>query len=239
MTESVTGETEQISEGEDNLWGKKVLRAAEVVRKILQWLLAVSIGYLILLKVGLLLFAPVENTATENPTPCDLRIQSGDLLATIFLTPCRWEIGGNDFERANILDIVGGVLAYAAAIELAYMLVTPGPDEAVQPLILGLASVVLSIASRAESLIASTNIGSNTGLLNASISIGFIVVAISILFYLRARFLRNPQSPINPPNSPASALNETIASEITVRLMSENNHHFKLPSLFRRNRRGS
>lgn len=45
------------------------------------------------------------------------------------------------------LSLVGQALAYAAGIELAYMLFTPGPDEAVQPVILGIAAAVLIIVS--------------------------------------------------------------------------------------------
>src|SRR2546427_7405484 len=40
------------------------------------------------------------------------------------------------------LSLVGFALAYAAGIELGYMLFTPGPDEAVEPLITGLAAAV-------------------------------------------------------------------------------------------------
>ena len=45
--------------------------------------------------------------------------------------------------KAEILAIIGYALLYASAIELAYTLFTPGPDEAVEPLITGLAAVIL------------------------------------------------------------------------------------------------
>jgi hypothetical protein len=48
---------------------------------------------------------------------------------------------------APVLAIVGHGLMYAAGFELAHMLFTPGPDEAIQPVILGLASAVLLIIS--------------------------------------------------------------------------------------------
>jgi hypothetical protein len=48
----------------------------------------------------------------------------------------------------NPLEIVGKGLMVSAAIELAYMLFTDGPDEALNPLILGLSSAALITASR-------------------------------------------------------------------------------------------
>ena len=45
------------------------------------------------------------------------------------------------------LQIVGYALALSAGIELAYMLYTPGPDEAIEPLILGMSSAVLLVIS--------------------------------------------------------------------------------------------
>ncbi len=41
------------------------------------------------------------------------------------------------------LTIVGIGLGYSAAVDLAYMLFTPGPDEAIQPLLVGLAASAL------------------------------------------------------------------------------------------------
>ena len=45
------------------------------------------------------------------------------------------------------LEIVGKGLAYSAGIDLAYMLFTPGPDEAFEPVVLALASGVILLAS--------------------------------------------------------------------------------------------
>ena len=41
------------------------------------------------------------------------------------------------------LDIVGRGLAYSAGLDLAFMLFTPGPDEAIDPVIVGLAATIL------------------------------------------------------------------------------------------------
>lgn len=45
--------------------------------------------------------------------------------------------------KLQTLDIIGQALIVASAIELAYTLFTDGPDEAVDPLIMGLAATVL------------------------------------------------------------------------------------------------
>ena len=45
--------------------------------------------------------------------------------------------------QTKLLTIIGDALLYSSAIELAYTLFTPGPDEAVEPLITGLAAVIL------------------------------------------------------------------------------------------------
>lgn len=50
-------------------------------------------------------------------------------------------------EATGYLAIVGTALSISAGVELAYMLFTPGPDEAVDPLILGVAGAVLLTVS--------------------------------------------------------------------------------------------
>jgi len=59
----------------------------------------------------------------------------------------------------TIADVTAGIfaataagLAAAAAIELAYALYTPGPDEALDPLILGVSSTFLFLASKSPRL---------------------------------------------------------------------------------------
>jgi hypothetical protein len=53
-------------------------------------------------------------------------------------------------EGKNPLSIVSYGLMFAAGIELAYMLFTRGPDEAVDPVILGLASALLLELSQGD-----------------------------------------------------------------------------------------
>jgi hypothetical protein len=54
--------------------------------------------------------------------------------------------------QSEILNAIGVALALAAAIELAYTLFTPGPDEALYPLMLGLSAALLLQLGRAEGL---------------------------------------------------------------------------------------
>jgi hypothetical protein len=52
----------------------------------------------------------------------------------------------------EIFSVTAAGLAAAAVIELAYALYTPGPDEALDPLILGVSSTFLFLASKSPSL---------------------------------------------------------------------------------------
>jgi hypothetical protein len=78
------------------------------------------------------------------------------------------------------LRIVGTGLALSAVVELTYTLFTDGPDEALDPLTLGLSSFILLKIS-----------DPNTGLSvrNAS-TIVLLVVALAGLFVLRKIFIR-------------------------------------------------
>lgn len=50
------------------------------------------------------------------------------------------------------LGIVGRGLAYSSAVELAYTLFTPGPDEAIDPVLMGLAAAMLMSFSQIEAV---------------------------------------------------------------------------------------
>jgi hypothetical protein len=53
-------------------------------------------------------------------------------------------LGSRTFLPAeDVITLIGNALATAAVIELAYTLFTPGPDEALDPLMLGLAAALL------------------------------------------------------------------------------------------------
>jgi hypothetical protein len=53
---------------------------------------------------------------------------------------------------AEVFAVTAVGLAVAAALELAYALYTPGPDEALDPLILGVSSTFLFLASQSTKL---------------------------------------------------------------------------------------
>ena len=86
----------------------------------------------------------------------------------------------NDFLKQNTLQIVGECLAYSAGIDLAYMLLTPGPDEAIEPLILGLASAILFSVSKIDKL----NI-------TLALEIGVYVIVLACLFVMRELFIED------------------------------------------------
>jgi hypothetical protein len=52
----------------------------------------------------------------------------------------------------NTLQLVANALEYSAGIELAYTLFTEGPDEAVEPVIMGLAAAMLLVISKLEGI---------------------------------------------------------------------------------------
>lgn len=78
------------------------------------------------------------------------------------------------------LEIVSFALAYSAGVELAYMLYTPGPDEAIEPLIIGAAATLLCTISQTESL----NVQTVTSIL-------LLVFAIAGLFLLKEFFIED------------------------------------------------
>lgn len=75
------------------------------------------------------------------------------------------------------LHIVSYALAISAGIELAYMLFTPGPDEAVEPLILGLAAAVLLLVSEKD-----------LADFELAWSVLVFTACIGFLFWIRSRF---------------------------------------------------
>lgn len=82
------------------------------------------------------------------------------------------------YASKHALLIISVSLAVAASLELAYTLFTPGPDEAVDPLILGISAVFLYLASGLASL-------TWTG----GVSVILFAVTLGILFAVRQRFI--------------------------------------------------
>ena len=84
---------------------------------------------------------------------------------------------GADTLTAEVFAITAVGLAAAAALELAYTLYTPGPDEAIDPLLLGLSSTFLFLASKTDHL--DWQFG---------FSAMFVVIALFGLFRLQGKF---------------------------------------------------
>lgn len=78
----------------------------------------------------------------------------------------------------SILALVSQSMMVSAAIELAYMLFTPGPDEAVDPLILGIAGTALLVMS-------DKNAAASDSMLFDAIAVLLFAMALALLFYLR------------------------------------------------------
>lgn len=87
-------------------------------------------------------------------------------------------------DAGETLKIIAGGLAIAAAAELAYTLFTKGPDEAVDPLMLGLASALLYQLASLKDLTS----GGGMGTL-------LLVFSLGTLFIIRQVFVTNSGLP--------------------------------------------
>lgn len=81
---------------------------------------------------------------------------------------------------AATTDKIAAALAVSAAIELAYTLFTPGPDEAIDPLMLGLSSGLLIISAKLHE---------RPVPLGVALLLG--VVGLGVLFAIRHRFIND------------------------------------------------
>jgi hypothetical protein len=86
--------------------------------------------------------------------------------------------GGAQDMTTHVLAIIATTLAVAAALELAYTLFTPGPDEAIDPLMLGLSSILLYLISTLTSLT-----------WTAGVSILLFAITLGLLFAIRKKFI--------------------------------------------------
>jgi hypothetical protein len=84
---------------------------------------------------------------------------------------------------ATSVSVVASALAVAAAIELAYTLFTPGPDETLEPLMLGLSSGILFLITE--------NADKNLSAPAQFSAVLLGVLALGVLFFIRRRFLRD------------------------------------------------
>jgi len=82
----------------------------------------------------------------------------------------------------HALQIVSFGLAISAGIEMAYMLFTPGPDEAVEPVILSLAAATLYGLSVID-------FSHEASFYKYSILIGTFVLSMGLLFFIKDRYI--------------------------------------------------
>jgi hypothetical protein len=78
----------------------------------------------------------------------------------------------------------------SAALDLAYMLFTEGPDEAVQPLIVGIAAAVLISVSEFKHLVAKEEFDLYH-LFWLAAGILLLIAAIAALFYIREKYIES------------------------------------------------
>ncbi len=106
------------------------------------------------------------------------------LKAYVFLGLPLWDLSNINLPvvdyvlSKNILALVSQAMMVSAAIELAYMLFTPGPDEAVDPLILGIAGTALLVMSDENKAVSDS-------MLYDAIAVLLFSIALALLFYLR------------------------------------------------------
>ena len=85
---------------------------------------------------------------------------------------------------ASVL-VIASALAVAAAIELAYTLFTPGPDEVLEPLMLGLTSGIFFLITE--------NANDKLSVAEQFTAVLLGVIALGILFIIRRRFLQKEE----------------------------------------------
>ncbi|HFD6909147.1 TPA: hypothetical protein ACF3H3_000040 [Escherichia coli] len=143
---------------------------------------------------------PEDETKTETEKSAD-RIQffcqrlifiglTGFLLfkGTVELADTFWpiDISSQPFfahiRQIKTLSYVAKALAVSCGFQLAFMLITKGPDEAVEPIMLGIASVILLMLSV---------IDPDKWTVHNSISVVLLIICIAGLFFLSKKLKNN------------------------------------------------
>jgi hypothetical protein len=147
---------------------------ARLIKAIIQMLIGTSTAYFLIERLyfnaaphpvtcdlggKFLTPAPAPGAAAVKPEPLNLH--------QLCLPPAK-----------DILFLIASGLAAAAVIELAYTLFTDGPDEALDPLLLGLSATILFQFASLDSF----QVGQSVGLLLSSF-------ALFVLFLVRALFI--------------------------------------------------
>lgn len=145
-------------------WTKEILSQSEITAKffktIIQMLIGIAIALLIVAEISSF-FMPESALETLN------NLFPEKLVLLVHM---------------DILKMVSLGLGAATGIELAYMLFTDGPDEAVDPLIMGIASFVLAQLSDSKSFGISKGFG-----------IFLLVILIPILFWVKNNFFQKDE----------------------------------------------
>jgi len=117
------------------------------------------------------------------------------------------------------LEIVSYGLGISAAIELAYMLFTPGPDEAIQPLILGIASALLLIVSKIGPSPADGGSAATWGL---ALIIGVLIASMAGLLWIKRAWIE--KSADMPLATPQSQQQNAVSPNIAPVEQSQSDH---------------
>lgn len=88
-------------------------------------------------------------------------------------------------KEIKTLSYVANALAISCGLQLAFMLITNGPDEAIEPIMLGIASVILLMLSA---------IDAKEWSIHNSVSIVLLISCIAALFFL-SKFLEKKPRP--------------------------------------------
>lgn len=145
--------------------------------------------------------------------------------AYYFIFPYRNELLNNEYctyivhfilhtLNTKFLNIVSQSILVSAGIELAYMLFTPGPDEAIEPLLLGIAGTALLTISDDNSFFDSP--------LSDALVIFIYSVSLFILFFLRLKMREWFPSEFNQQEPEKTSRGDAIILKISVPMWVSN-----------------
>ncbi len=146
---------------------RRYKRFARYIKVRIQMLIGLGLVVLIL---GNIIYVAFKGTTPPNFISSFLSTQLGKNLFNIIKLP--------------ILEIVAGALYISTAVDLAYMLFTPALDEAVDPLISGLAATILLTVSKVKELKDIKN--------DISVWIAVLGIVLAVLFLIR-RFAKDEE----------------------------------------------
>jgi hypothetical protein len=127
------------------------------------------------------LYDAVDGKAQRIKALLQMAIGVGTAIAVLALA---WvPRGGNEGVADFALRFAGVGLALAAVVELMYTFFTDGPDEALDPLILGVSAFILIKISDPKTGLTVNNAG----------TVILLIVALAALFVMREQFIEKPK----------------------------------------------